>query len=85
MNRWLRMILGFNGVSESDLTAIDAAAPAALRLLDAEEKLQAIAAKEQPLEAHIDQMLPILKSRAADVSIILPVVRKMAAFVNSKS
>ena len=84
MNLAFRMALGLAGVTDADAAQIDAAIPAIERLIEAEKKLNAIAQKPQPLQAHLDQIIPVLKARDQDAATAIAVIEKLISFIKDK-
>lgn len=74
MNPLLRMFLRFEGVSDSDAAAIEAAIPAAERLDDAMTELDPIIRKIGP---DVLRIIAIAEKAYPDGVAVLPVVRRL--------
>ncbi len=84
MNLALKFALGLANMPETTVADLDKSWPGFAGLCDDMKAFAAIAQKSQPLEAHIEQALPILKKAYPQIVAVLPTVEELIQFASQK-
>lgn len=84
MNPILKFALGLANVPDATVADLEKAFPGMQRLCAAAKQIEAVAQKSQPLEAHIEQIEPIIKAAYPDFVAVLPTVEELIQFASQK-
>jgi hypothetical protein len=80
MNGTLRFVLGLANMPDGTVADIEKTLPGAQRLVAAARQIAAVAQKSQPLEAHVEQIEPLLKGEWADAVAAMPTAEEVLAW-----
>lgn len=84
MDLVLKFLLGFANVPDQDVSDLEKDKPELARLLAASKQLRTIFAKNQPLQAHIEQADPIVRQAWPDFLVVLPTAEEFVALAVSR-
>ena len=84
MNGILRFALGLANMPAATVADLEKAMPGMQRLCEIATEIAAIAAKNQPLTAHVDQIEPIVKKAYPDFVAVIPTVEELIQFASQK-